>query len=107
SAESIHFGDLLMTRKAKRLRAYGAGAAPAVPAATTPQAEVFSFGDPTPVLDRREILDYIECWQNGRWYEPPVSWEGLAKSFRASVHHSTAIYVKRNILTSTFVPHPK
>ena len=69
--------------------------------------EAFTFGEPTPVLDRREILDYIECWSNGRWYEPPVSFDGLAKSFRASVHHSTAIYVKRNILTSTFKPHKK
>lgn len=67
--------------------------------------EAFSFGDPTPVLDGREVLDYIECWSNGRWYEPPVSMDGLAKSFRASVHHSSAIYAKRNILTSTFIPH--
>ncbi|MFZ6709791.1 phage portal protein [Undibacterium sp. TC9W] len=73
--------------------------------APPPGAEVFSFGDPTPVLDRAEILDYIECWTNGRYYEPPISWDGLAKSFRASVHHSTAIYVKRNLLAATFVPH--
>ena len=69
-------------------------------------AEVFSFGDPTPVLDRREILDYIECTGNGRWYEPPVSFDGLARSLRAAVHHSSPIYVKRNILASTFIPHP-
>ena len=25
-------------------------------------AEAFSFGDPVPVLDRRELLDYVECW---------------------------------------------
>jgi hypothetical protein len=31
---------------------------------------------------------------------------GLAKSLRAAVHHSSPIYVKRNILTSTFIPHP-
>ncbi|MBI3727105.1 MAG: phage portal protein [Burkholderiales bacterium] len=67
--------------------------------------EAFTFGDPSPVLDRSEILDYIECWSNGRYYEPPVSWDGLAKSFRASVHHSTAIYVKRNLLAATFIPH--
>jgi PBSX family phage portal protein len=42
---------------------------------------------------------------NGRWYEPPVSWEGLAKSFRSSTHHSSAIYFKRNLLLSTFIPH--
>jgi PBSX family phage portal protein len=75
--------------------------------ATAQSIEAFTFGEPTPVLDRSEILDYIECWNNGRWYEPPISFDGLAKSFRASVHHSTAIYVKRNILTSTFVPHQK
>lgn len=74
-------------------------------AANPARLEAFTFGDPTPVMDRREILDYIECWMNGRWYEPPVSWEGLAKSFRASTHHSSSIYFKRNILLSTFVPH--
>ncbi|MDU6412215.1 MAG: phage portal protein [Yersiniaceae bacterium] len=74
------------------------------PAAPQPQA--FSFGDPTPVMDKRDILDYAECIGNGRWYEPPVSFHGLAKSLRAAVHHSSPIYVKRNILASTFVPHP-
>ena len=68
---------------------------------------VFSFGDPVSMLDRREILDYIECWSNGRWYETPVSLDGLAKSLRANVHHGSAIYAKRNILASTFIPHPK
>ncbi|HBU6425313.1 TPA: phage portal protein, partial [Escherichia coli] len=57
-------------------------------------------------LDRRDILDYVECISNGRWYEPPVSFTGLAKSLRAAVHHSSPIYVKRNILASTFIPHP-
>jgi len=70
-----------------------------------PRAMAFSFGDPTPVLDGREILDYIEAWRNGKWYEPPVSREGLAKSFRSTPHHSSAIYVKCNILTSMFRPH--
>ncbi|MCS3425903.1 PBSX family phage portal protein [Rahnella sp. BIGb0603] len=72
----------------------------------TSGAEAFSFGDPTPVLDRREILDYIECIGNGQWYEPPVSFDGLARTLRAAVHHSSSLYVKRNILASTFVPHP-
>ncbi|MBB1625168.1 phage portal protein [Achromobacter sp. UMC71] len=68
--------------------------------------EAFTFGDPTPVLDRRDILDYIECLDNGRWYEPPVSFQGLAKSFRASTHHSSAIFFKANVLASTLVPNP-
>lgn len=81
----------------------GADSANATTSAASIQA--FSFGEPTPVLDRRELLDYIECLHNGRWYEPPVSLDGLAKAFRSSPHHSSAIYVKRNILTSTFIPH--
>lgn len=94
-----------MTRKKRRGQFNSAPEQATAVLAPPPGAEVFSFGDPTPVLDRSEILDYIECWTNGRYYEPPISWDGLAKSFRASVHHSTAIYVKRNLLAATFVPH--
>lgn len=75
------------------------GVKPAAP------VQAFSFGDPSPVLDRRELLDYIQCLENGRWYEPPISFDGLAKTFRSSPHHSSAIFVKRNILVSTFKPH--
>ena len=57
------------------------------------------------MLDKREILDYIECTTNGKWYEPPISFDGLARSVRAAVHHSSPMYVKRNILASTFIPH--
>lgn len=77
-----------------------------LPAAVKPSGiNAFSFGDPTPVLDRRELLDYIECLSNGRWFDTPVSFDGLGKAFRSSPHHSSAIFVKRNILTSTYIPH--
>lgn len=66
--------------------------------------QAFSFGDPLPVLDRRELLDYIQCLDNGRWYDTPISFDGLAKTFRASPHHSSCIYLKRNILLGTFKP---
>jgi PBSX family phage portal protein len=69
--------------------------------------EAFTFGEPVPVLDKREILDYVECIDNGQWYEPPLSFSGLAKSLRAAVHHSSPMYVKRNILVSTFIPHER
>ena len=80
---------------------------PEVTAATEPQssAECFTFGDPIPVLDRRELLDYVECVQMDRWYEPPVSFAGLARTYRAAVHHSSPIAVKRDILSSTYIPH--
>lgn len=66
----------------------------------------FNFGESIPVLDRRELLDYVECVPMDRWYEPPVSFDGQASTYRAAVHHSSPIAVKRNILTSTFIPHP-
>ncbi|MCW2095139.1 UNVERIFIED_ORG: PBSX family phage portal protein [Enterobacter sp. BIGb0239] len=75
--------------------------------ASAPQKmEAFTFGEPSAVMDRRDILDYVECIHNGKWYEPPVNFSGLAKSLRAAVHHSSPIYVKRNILASTYIPHP-
>lgn len=67
----------------------------------------FTFGDPEPVLEGRDILDLSESWWTGEWFEPPISLNGLAKSFRANPHHASAIQVKRNILSSCYVPHPK
>lgn len=69
--------------------------------------EAFDFGEPVPMLSQREILDYIESMSNGRYYEPPLSLNGLSKVYRAAIHHGSAIQVKRNILKSCFIPHPK
>ena len=93
----------------KRVRRFSA----ARPASNVPsnapapdgRVEAFSFGDPVAVLDRREILSYAECMRMGKWYEPPLSWDGIGRSFTSAPHHSSAIYVKRNILASTFIPH--
>ncbi|MBB6153690.1 PBSX family phage portal protein [Pseudomonas sp. JAI115] len=71
----------------------------------TASAEMFTFGEPTPVLDGREILDYLECWANGRWFETPLSLDGLAKTTRASVYLQSGLNFKRNMLARTFVPH--
>jgi len=69
------------------------------------QVEVFTFGEPEPI-SRMRLLDYVESMWNGRWYEPPYPLDGLAGAFRASPHHSSAIYLKRNLLASAFIPHP-
>ncbi|CAN0621069.1 Capsid portal protein [Burkholderia multivorans] len=90
----------------KTPRPEGTQAASAAPAASASQTHAFTFGDPMPALSRAEILDYSEVWSNGEWFEPPVSFSGLAKSFRAGTHHASAIYFKRNVLASTFIPHP-
>lgn len=71
-----------------------------------PGVEIFTFGEPESVLDHGRIVEHFQSLDNGRWYEPPISLDGLSRSLRASPHHSSAIYVKRNILASTFMPHP-
>ncbi|WP_295514913.1 phage portal protein [uncultured Pseudomonas sp.] len=68
--------------------------------------EAFTFGDPAPVLEGREIFDYLECWFNGRYYDPPLSLDGLAKATRASVYLESGLKFKRNMLARTFIPHP-
>ncbi|MBH3400760.1 phage portal protein [Pseudomonas fluorescens] len=68
--------------------------------------QVFSFGEPAPVLGSREVFDYLQCWYNGRWYEPPLSLDGLARSVGSSVHLHSGLMFKRNLLSKTFIPHP-
>lgn len=68
-------------------------------------AMAFTFGDPIPVLDRSELLDYMEAALVGNYYEPPVSLDGLAKTFRSAIHHASPIYCKLAILVSCFIPH--
>lgn len=68
--------------------------------------ECFTFGDAVPVLSNRQLYDYLEVMDNGRYYEPPLSLDGLAQLYRAAVHHASAVQVKRNILRSLFIPHP-
>lgn len=74
-------------------------------AAKPAHIEAFTFGAPEAVLDRREVLDYVECWINGDWYDTPLSWDGLAKLLSAGVHHNSAIQFKAQVLASTFQPH--
>lgn len=69
--------------------------------------QAFGFGDPTPVLDGRWFVDYLECPVMGKWYAPPLDWASLARTLRAAVHHASAIQLKRNLLTRFFVPNPR
>jgi len=67
----------------------------------------FTFDDPVPMMDRRDLVQYLEVLPFGKYYEPPISFDGLAKTFRASVHHSSPILLKRNLLVRSFIPHKK
>jgi PBSX family phage portal protein len=67
--------------------------------------ETFSFGDDVSVIDGRSAWGYFEgLWRNGDWYEPPVPFRALAKSFRMAPHHESAIRLKVNMLRRHFVP---
>ncbi len=66
--------------------------------------QAFTFGDPEPAIGGRQLLDMLECWHNGQWYEPPLPLDGLAKAFRVSPHHSSAIMLKRNLLVASLDP---
>lgn len=64
--------------------------------------QAFSFGEPIPVLDRAEILNYFEAvLMYDKYYQPPINPSYLAKALNASPHHQSAITVKKNILLST------
>lgn len=66
--------------------------------------QVFSFGDAESIL-ASGAWDYFEgIYRNGDWYEPPVPMAGLAKSYRMSPHHQSAIKFKVNQLKRHFVP---
>lgn len=77
---------------------------PTAPAGTA-QLEAFTFGDPTPVLDTRGLLDYLDCWRNGRYYEPPVDLHGLSRTTRSNPYLQSGLTFKRNMLVRTFIPH--
>ena len=69
------------------------------------KTQIFSLGDPEPVLDGHSMFEYGFCPQYADWYDLPYDIQAVAKLFRATSHHTSALVVKRNILTTTFVPH--
>lgn len=66
--------------------------------------QVFSFGDPESVLDRSELMDLLEIGSMGEYYTPPISMRGLISAHRMSAHHSSAIALKRNLLSASLLP---
>ncbi|CCG09695.1 phage portal protein [Pararhodospirillum photometricum] len=66
----------------------------------------FTFGDPVPVLDHREIGGYFHSAFNGSFYEPPVSFDGLARALLANPHHQSAVALKVQKLAAAYRPHP-
>lgn len=63
-----------------------------------------SFGEPVPVLDGRTLFEYGYCPTIGDYYEYPFDIYAVAKLYRATSHHTSALITKRNVLTSLFIP---
>ncbi|MDK2956514.1 MAG: hypothetical protein PWQ57_2010 [Desulfovibrionales bacterium] len=55
----------------------------------------FRFGDPEPVLAGR-IYDQLGVWllDNGRYYDTPIPWAGLARLLRCNAYHGPLIEFK-------------
>lgn len=93
-------------------RVLNSGQSPAAAAAVAQPAQpagrflMKGFGDPEPVLDGHALFEYGYCPVFNKWYEAPYDMNAVAKLFRATSHHTSAIVVKRNILSSDYIPHP-
>ena len=70
---------------------------------TQVEVERFSHDD---WVSRIELLDAMECTDNGRYFELPVNARDLIRLLGTGVHHNSALQAKLNILTSTFIPTP-
>lgn len=68
--------------------------------------EAFTFGEPMPVLDMADILDFRECYLFDDYFEMPISAVALAKTLNANPHHRSALTMKRNLLVSSYKGHP-
>lgn len=67
--------------------------------------EIFTFGDPEPALNQT-LFDYLGVTRLQDFYEPPISWTGLAKTLRSSAHHGSAVVLKRNMMARLLKPTP-
>ncbi|XPV75176.1 MAG: phage portal protein [Desulfovibrio sp.] len=69
----------------------------------TNDISMFTFGDPVPALNQNMYdglgVQYIH---NGRYYETPVPWRGLARLLRANAYHGPILEFKTNVVMRGF-----
>ncbi|EGO6119997.1 phage portal protein, partial [Escherichia coli] len=70
-----------------------------------PTLSAFTFEGPYR-LSGADLLDSMYCADNGRWFETPVDWYGLARAARQTSWHQSALSFKRNVLLGCYIPHP-
>ena len=63
--------------------------------------DFFVFEDWT---GEHRLMDFIGSYDNGRYFETPVSWFDVERLLHSGVHHASAIMAKLNILKVTFQP---
>lgn len=63
--------------------------------------DVFSFED---YQDAYSLFDFIGCFDNGKWYDPPVNLYDVERLLTKGLHHASALLAKLNILKVTFKP---
>ncbi|EQB5946289.1 phage portal protein [Citrobacter freundii] len=71
---------------------------------SAPSLSAFSFDGPYRA-ESYDLLDNMYCADNGRYFETPVDWYGLARASRKTSWHQSALYFKRNVLLGCFIPH--
>lgn len=69
-----------------------------------PELTAFTFDGPYPA-HASDLLDNMCCADNGRYFETPIDWYRLARASGDASWHQSALYFKRNVLTSCFIPH--
>jgi PBSX family phage portal protein len=69
--------------------------------------QVFTFGDPEPVLSGA-VYDALGVWllDNGKYYSPPVPLAGLARLLRANAYHGPILEFKTNVTLRGFKASP-
>ncbi len=67
------------------------------------ECHMFRFGDHEPVL-AGQIYDQLGVWllDNGRYYDTPVPWAGLARLLRCNAYHGPVIEFKTNVIMRGF-----
>lgn len=70
----------------------------------SPKVRAFAFGDPEPSLKRSNVIGFLTPSFDD-YYDLPLSVQGLAESLVSSVHHASAIKVKRNLIVANFIEH--
>lgn len=64
----------------------------------------FSFGDPDPSLKRSRTIGFLEPSFDD-YYDLTVPVQGISETLLSSVHHASALKVKKNLVVANFIEH--